>query len=169
MTIIIHVFRCGFLSVVLERIWRCSSKGTLVRTRFPSSGALEFRSLEYTQISACVWAPSRPMMCFPTSQLKKIHEVPKGEAAVSLQTLIIYVCHNPWQGCLSLRWPVMEVGSQRPCPWYVPRVHTEYQPQFLSRPIPYGWTLFAVRNFMLQGVRLPASTAVMRVRQINSD
>ena len=42
---------------------------TLVRTGFPPSGALGLRYLEYTQISACVRAPSRPMMCFPTNPL----------------------------------------------------------------------------------------------------
>ena len=56
---------------------------------FPPSGGLELRSLEYTHVSACVWAPSRPMMRFPTSPLKKIHEVRQGEAAVSLQTVVI--------------------------------------------------------------------------------
>ena len=65
--VIIHGFRGEFLSVVFVRIWRCSRKDTLVRTGFPPSGALGLRSLEYTQISACVRAPSRPMMCFPTS------------------------------------------------------------------------------------------------------
>ena len=87
-TIIINGFRGGFLFVMGGMIWRCSRKGTLVSTGFPPSGALELRSLEYTQVSACVWALSRPMMCFPTSPLKKIHEVPKGEAAVSLQTVV---------------------------------------------------------------------------------
>ena len=39
-------------------IWQCSRKETLVRTGFPPSGALGLRSIEYTQISACVRAPT---------------------------------------------------------------------------------------------------------------
>ena len=75
-TVIIHGLWGVFLSVVLGSIWWCSRKDTLVRTGFPPSGVLLLRSSEYTQISARVRAPSRPMMCFPTSPLKKIHEVP---------------------------------------------------------------------------------------------
>ena len=80
--------RGGFLSVMVGIIWLYSHKDTPVCTGFPTSGALELRSLEYTQVSVCVWAPSLSMMYFPTSPLKKIREVPQGEAVVSLQTVV---------------------------------------------------------------------------------
>jgi hypothetical protein len=46
-------------------------------------------------------------MRFPTSPFEEIHEVAKGKAAVSLDTIIDQMRQNPKQGCLSLRWPVV--------------------------------------------------------------
>jgi hypothetical protein len=65
------------------------------KNRSSSSRALNSGSLEHLHIPACVRAVARPMMCFPSGPLEKIHEIPQGEAAESLKTVANEVYHNP--------------------------------------------------------------------------
>jgi hypothetical protein len=86
-SVIIHDLRSVIQSLVYGTSRQCSLVHTL-RRRSSSSRALRSGSLEHLQIPVCVRAVARPMTCFPSGPLEKIHEIPQGEAAVSQKTVV---------------------------------------------------------------------------------